>query len=163
MDPEMERRTWIRIATNRRFHPGGLRQRIGKVLTVQTIRVALLDMKPMLRDMLTGVIARERDMQLTHCLRAEAAELVAIRPDVLVCEMEDALDLDLPRRLLGVLPRARVLVVADAGDQAAVYELRPTREVLLGVSIEQVIDAIRFGPDPADGLCGAPAGRIRQD
>jgi DNA-binding NarL/FixJ family response regulator len=129
---------------------------------VQTIRIALLNMKPMLRDMLTGVIAREQDMELMDCHSAEAAELAAIRPDVLVCEMDDPLDLDLPRRLLAVLPRARVLVVADAGDHAAVCELRPTRKVLLSVSIEQVIDAIRFGLEPADGLCGAPERRIRQ-
>jgi DNA-binding NarL/FixJ family response regulator len=129
---------------------------------VQTIRVALLNMKPMLRDMLTGVIVREQDMELMHCPSAEAAKLAAIRPDVLVCEMDDPLDLDLPRRLLAVLPEARILVVADAGDRAALYELRPTRKVLVGVSIEQVIDAIRFGPEPADGLSGAPQGRTRQ-
>lgn len=125
-----------------------------------TIRVALLDMKLMLRDMLTGVLACEQDMKLMHCPRAEAAELAALRPDVLVCEMDDALDLELPRRLLGLLPRARVLVVADTGDQAAVYELRPTRTVLLGVSIEQVLHAIRFGPEPDDRLTGAPRRRI---
>jgi hypothetical protein len=38
-------------------------------------------------------------------------------------------------------------MVANTGDRAALYELRPTRRVLRDVSINQVIDAIRFGLD----------------
>ena len=90
-------------------------------------------------------------MELIHSEDGPDAALVAARPDVMVCEIEDPLDVELPARLLLAVPQARVLLVADTGEQAALYELRPTRKVLLSVSIDEVIDAIRFGlGQPAD-------------
>jgi len=112
---------------------------------VSTIRVALVSMRPKLRDILTDVVAREQDMELIHCQIGSDADLAAAQPNVLVCEIGNPLDGRLPARLLRAVPRSRVLVIADTGDRAALYELRPTRKVLQDVSIEQVIDAIRFG------------------
>lgn len=113
------------------------------------IRVALISMRPRLRDILTDVVAREKDMKLIQIGRDD--EVAVTRPDVIVCEIEDPTDDEFPTRLLRTLPSARVLMVADAGDQAAVYELRPTRKVLLNVSMNQVIHAIRFGLDQREG------------
>lgn len=112
---------------------------------VSTIRVALVSMRPKLRDILTDVVAREQDMELIHCQIASDAELAAARPNVLVCEIADPLDVGLPARLLRAVPGARVLMIADKGDRAALYELRPARKMVQDVSIKQVIDAIRFG------------------
>jgi chemotaxis response regulator CheB len=115
------------------------------------IRVALMSMRPRLRDILTDVVAREKDMKLIPCQIGPDDEVAVVRPDVIVCEIEDPTDDEFPTRLLRTLPSARVLMVADAGDQAAVYELRPTRKVLLNVSMNQVIHAIRFGLDQREG------------
>jgi len=119
------------------------------------IRVALVSMRPRLRGILTDVVALEQDMELIHCQLGPDAELAAARPDVIVCEIENPLDVGLPSRLLRAVPRARVLMVADTGDQAALYELRPARKVLLNVSMNQVIDAIRSGLEQGDRWPGA--------
>jgi hypothetical protein len=114
------------------------------------IRVALISMRPKLRDILSHAVAREKDMQLVQCDAGPAAEIAAVRADVLVCEIEDPVDAQVPTRLLHAAPRARVLMIAEAGDLAALYELRPTQKVLLNVSMNQVIDAIRFGLEQGD-------------
>lgn len=98
-----------------------------------------------MRDILTDAVAREEDMELIHCQIGANATLVGARPDVIVSEVQDPIDVEVPTRLLCAVPRARVLMVAEAGDLAALYELRPTHKVLLNVSMNQVIDAIRFG------------------
>ena len=119
------------------------------------IRVALVSMRPRLRDILTDVVAREEDMELIDYQIGSDTELAATRPDVMVCEVENPLDVGLPSRLLRAVPRARVLMVADTGDQASLYELRPTRKVLLNVSLNQLIDAIRSGLEQGDTWSGA--------
>ena len=114
------------------------------------IRVALISTRPKLRDILSDAVAREKDMQLIPCHAAPVADIAACRADVLVCEIEDPVDAEVPTRLLRAAPRARVLMIAEAGDRAALYELRPTQKVLLNVSMTQVINAIRFGLEQGD-------------
>lgn len=114
------------------------------------IRVALISMRPKLRDILSDAVAREKDMQLIPIQAAPVTDVCAARADVLVCEVADPVDAEVPTRLLRTAPRARVLMIAETGDRAALYELRPTRKVLLNVSMNQVIDAIRFGLDQDD-------------
>jgi DNA-binding NarL/FixJ family response regulator len=121
------------------------------VSIVNTIRVALVGTRPRLRDILADVVAREQDMELMHYGGGPDADLIAARPDVVVCEIENPFDIQLPTRLLRAVPQARVLMVADTGKQAAVYELRPTRKVLPNVSIDEVIEAIRFGLEQNSG------------
>jgi hypothetical protein len=104
-------------------------------------------MRPKLRDILTDAVAREEDMELIHCRIGANTTSVGARPDVIVSEIPDPIDLEAPMRLLHAVPSARVLMVAETGDLAALYELRPTKKVLLNVSMSQVIDAIRFGLD----------------
>jgi hypothetical protein len=69
---------------------------------VNTIRVALIGMKPRLRDLLTEVVGREQDMELVHM--ALGADFVTSPPDVMVCEIEDPLEAELPGRLLRAVP-----------------------------------------------------------
>ena len=111
-----------------------------------------MGMRPRLRDILTDAIARERDMELIDYHIGREQALPSARPDVMVCESENPLDLNLPTTLLHAQPLGRVLLVADSGDHAALYELRPSRTVMRTVGIDQVIEAIRFG------LEGAPSG-----
>lgn len=109
------------------------------------IRVALIGMRPKLRDILSDAVAREKDMRLVQHHAGPIAEAAAAHADVFVCEVEDPDDAAMPTRLLNVVPRARVLMIAETGDRAALFELRPTRQRLLNVSMAQVIDAIRCG------------------
>ena len=112
---------------------------------VRTIRVALFQVKPRLRSILTDAVAREDDVELVPYQFAAASASDVDVPDAVVCEIDDPLDITLPDQLLRAMPRGRVLLVADTGDQAAVYELEPARRVFLNVSIAQLIDAIRNG------------------
>jgi DNA-binding NarL/FixJ family response regulator len=121
---------------------------------MKTIRVVLIGMRPRLRDILTDALAREPDMDLVDWAQRPDVELADARPDVMVCESQDPLDIALPTRLLRAIPNARVLIVADTGDHAALFELQPTRTVMSGVGIDQVIAAIRFG------LAGVQSGLV---
>jgi hypothetical protein len=114
------------------------------------IRVALISTRPKLRDILSDAIAREKDLQLIRCDSGAAAASTAARADVLVYEVADPLDAEIPTQLLRSAPRARVLMVAETGDRAALYEMQPIRKVLLNVSMSEVIDAIRFGLEQGD-------------
>jgi hypothetical protein len=115
------------------------------------IRIALLQMKPRLRDILIDAVVREPDMELMPRAFALAAKPAAADLIVLVREVPDPLDAELPRHLLGAPPRTRVLLIADSGEQGAIYELRPMRRVLPNLSVSEVLDAIRFGPERGTG------------
>lgn len=117
---------------------------------VRMIRVALIRMRPKLRDILSDAVAREKDMQLIPCHQSLAAPVTPAAADVFVCEVADPVDAEVAARLLSASPRARVLMVAETGERAALYEMRPARKVMLNVSMNQVIDAIRLGLDQGD-------------
>jgi hypothetical protein len=102
-------------------------------------------MQPRLRSILTDALAREEDMELIPYQLTAGAAPDAEAPDAIVCQIDDPLDVALPDRLFRTMPRGRVLLVADTGDQAAVYELQPARRVFLDVSVAQLISAIRSG------------------
>jgi DNA-binding NarL/FixJ family response regulator len=108
-------------------------------------RVALMSMRPRLRDILTDALAREPDVDLLNRWTDLDVGLPAPPPDVLVLESPDPLDPAPATRLLRALPDARVLVVADSGDHAALFEMRVTQTVMRTVGIGQVIAAIRYG------------------
>jgi hypothetical protein len=100
--------------------------------------------------MLTDVIAREPDMQLIPFELAPEVATTRDEPDVMVCEIANPLDRALAARLLSQAPHAHLLMVANAGDQAVLYELQPRRQVFPDVSMDQIIRAIRHGlPDGA--------------
>ncbi|HEX6323472.1 MAG TPA: hypothetical protein VFZ36_07090 [Vicinamibacterales bacterium] len=115
------------------------------------IRVALLGMKSRLRDILTDAISREPDMELMPYPFDPHVDSTGAAPDALVCEVGDPLDPALADCLLRSFPRARALMVSGAGDRAALYELRPAHRVMVDVSIEQAIDALRAGLEPGTG------------
>ena len=105
--------------------------------------MALLGMKPKLRDILADAIGREADMQLVAF--ASGSPSPDSIPDVMICESADPLEAVAPTELLRAAPRARMLVIAGTGDRAAVYELQPIRRELSNLSISAVIDAVRHG------------------
>jgi hypothetical protein len=112
---------------------------------MKTIRVALMTMRPRLRDILTDALVREADVELIDWGTGRDEDLPAAHPDVLVCESPDPLDVVPPTGLLRSMPEARVLVVADSGDEATLFELRLAQTVMRTVGIDQVIAAIKFG------------------
>ena len=107
--------------------------------------MALLGMKPKLRDILADAIGREADMQLVAFASGSPSPPPDSIPDVMICESADPLEAIAPTELLRAAPHARVLVIAGTGDRAAVYELQPVRREVSNLSINAVIDAVRHG------------------
>jgi hypothetical protein len=107
--------------------------------------VALLGMKPKLRDILADAIGREADMRLVTFAAGSQSPSPDSPPDVMICESADPLEVTAPTELLHAAPHARVLVIAGTGDHAAVYELQPVRRELSNLSISAVIRAVRHG------------------
>ncbi len=121
---------------------------------MKTVSIALLWMRPRLRDILTDALAREPDMHVLEW-QPQLDTLTATRADVVVCEAEDPLEATVPMQLLRALPESRVLMVAESGDRAAIYELRPTRALMRKVGMDHLVAAIRFGVGAVSAM---PAG-----
>jgi DNA-binding NarL/FixJ family response regulator len=113
---------------------------------MKTTRVVLMDMRPRLRDIIADALAEEPDLDLLDWQPAEPDQR-DVTPDVVVCQAVDPLDPSLPTRLLQSAPRGRVVVVAEKGDRAAIFELRPTRTVMRSIGMQDLIAAIRSGID----------------
>ena len=116
-------------------------------MLVKIIRVALLEMKSRLRDILTDAIANEDDMELMAYQSEPPPDRASVAPDAVVWEVDDPLDVALADRLLRTFPRARALMIAGSGDRAALYELLPRRMAMVDVSIGQLVEALRAGID----------------
>jgi hypothetical protein len=109
----------------------------------------------MLRGILTDAVTRQPDLQLVAGEPPPDADLEALRPDVVVCGADDPFEVARPRALLELVPRARVVMVANSGTQAASFKLRPSRLVLREVSMEGLIDTIRQPDSSIDEVWGA--------
>ena len=107
--------------------------------------MALLGMKPKLRDILADAIGREPDMELVAFAAESQPASRDSSPDVMICESADPLEAIAPTELLRAAPAARVLMIAGTGEHGAVYELQPVRRELSNLSITAVIDAVRHG------------------
>jgi hypothetical protein len=109
------------------------------------LNVALLAMKPRLRDILSRAIQSHDGLALVDWRPDAPRPPSEPFPDVFVQEVADPGDASLPTDLLSGPMRGRVLVVSETGSDAAIYELRLDRSVMTNVAIDQIIKAIRFG------------------
>jgi DNA-binding NarL/FixJ family response regulator len=113
---------------------------------VQELRVVLMDMSPMLRDILRALVAGERDLRVA----AEYDGLVPLMPaveehdaDVVVFgDLSPRLD-DECRELLQKHPQTKLFVVGGDGRRTTLYELRPYREHLGEVAPDELLAAMR--------------------
>jgi hypothetical protein len=85
-----------------------------------TTRVALLEMSPRLRQILSEAIAAQQDLELvpSPVLPRDGSP----QPDVLVREVPDPLDPEIPAALLGIRPGAQAVMIGASGEEAALYE-----------------------------------------
>jgi chemotaxis response regulator CheB len=112
-------------------------------------RVALIDLSPILTQIVTDVLTRP-DIRAEGPFSGEEAceKVAALRPDVVIVGLEDDTpDEDgLPpkcRRLLSVHPWTRVLSLAHDGREAVLHELHPRHTVLGEASPEKLLETIR--------------------
>lgn len=114
-----------------------------------------MTMRPRLHDILTDALAGEADVEMLDISTRTPAGITSAIPDVVVCESADPLDAGPPARILREVPRARVLMVADSGDRAALFELRVMRTVMSTIGMDDIVSAIRNRHADGLGTCVA--------
>ena len=112
----------------------------------QELHVALIDMSPMLREILHGLLDRQSDMHivaeyehlppLSEPVEREGADVVVFGDGS--PRLEDEC-----RELLDAHPRVKLFVVGGDGRMATLYELRPNREPLGEVAPDELLAAMR--------------------
>lgn len=117
-------------------------------------RVALLDMKPRLHDILSDAIAHAPELRLVEwekppvqVVRDRESDALA---DVLVAEVADPQDPAALVDLFRVRPNTRLLLISNSGTEAAIHQLRIDSGVMANVAVDQLLDAIRFGIESGD-------------
>ena len=113
---------------------------------MERTRILLAEMPRMLSDILTNVLARERDMEVLRVLEKTDTLLRAVEEssaDVVIVGLSDT---ELPRvcgDLVTANPHMKVLAVAGDGRRVFLHELRPHTVPLGEMSPAGLIDAIR--------------------
>jgi hypothetical protein len=115
-----------------------------KGLSVDPVRVVLVDMPLLLREVISGIVASEPRLDLV----AEIGELARLGPVIDECDPGFVIGGD---ELLGdaeataVLrrcPSARVLTVTSDGARSFLFELAPTRRAMGEISSRGLIEVI---------------------
>jgi DNA-binding NarL/FixJ family response regulator len=118
------------------------------------VRVVLLDMSPLLRDILRGLVAGEDGMGVVAEYTDAASLALAVEEHaadvVVVGDQSPCLDEDC-RELLETHPRVKLFVVGGDGRLTTLYELRPQRHHLGEVAPEELLAVIRNSVDSGDG------------
>jgi DNA-binding NarL/FixJ family response regulator len=125
-------------------------------VTDERLRIAIVNMPQMLREIIREVVSPESDMEVAGEFSGTTDLLEAVertRADFVITGTEDA-DVAGVGRLLRMRPRLKVLAVAADGRQTYLYELRPQKVHLGEVSPQNLLDAIRSAArgEPVDAV-----------
>jgi DNA-binding NarL/FixJ family response regulator len=110
---------------------------------VELIRIVLVDMPPLLRDIVRDSVAGERDLDVVADVRGDAAlesALDRLRPDLVI------LGAGAPQDVAASLvegARVRRALALDEEGQGVLYELRPQRVRLGEISKDALLRTIR--------------------
>lgn len=109
------------------------------------VSVLLLEMPQLLRGILEHAIQLQSDFELLKDTRRAFQMLTEqmVPPDVVILGLTAAEDATLVPVLFARWPAAQVMTVTQAGDNAAVYELRPHRRPLGQMSPAEIIESLR--------------------
>ncbi len=105
-------------------------------------------MPPLLHDIVRDIVAKQPDMELLGNIGDREVSFRSLEEtaiDVVIVGAPQPDDSGYARELLQASSPTRVLVIANSGRSAVMYEMRP-QEVALGeVSPEDLVAAIRAG------------------
>jgi DNA-binding NarL/FixJ family response regulator len=111
----------------------------------EPVRVLLLEMPQLLRGILEQAVQLHGDCTLvknTGRVFATPTEQM-VPPDIVILGLTAAEDATLVPALFACWPRAQVMTVMQAGDDAAAYELRPRRTELGQMSPAEIVETLR--------------------
>ena len=112
-------------------------------------RIVLIDMSPLLREIVRDVIVQAPDLELVgeHDVAEDVGELVERdRADFIIVGSDAASD-DGVRSLVGAGLGLRALEVHSDGKESVLYELRPHRVSLGEISSDTLLRTIRAAPN----------------
>jgi len=109
------------------------------------VRILLLEVPQLLRGIFEHAIQVDSDCELlkdsTHTLRVSTQQTSP--PDIVILGLTAAEDTTLVPALFARWPHAQVMTVMQAGDDAAMYELRPQRKALGQASPAEIVETLR--------------------
>lgn len=112
------------------------------------IRVALVELPPLLHDIVIRVVADQADLEVLGQYRHYEELLVSDNesaPDVIVIGIGDGDVNGICGRLLARHPQVKIVAVGGDGRRVFLYDLRPHRVAVGEVSPEELLQAIRIG------------------
>jgi len=114
---------------------------------LERTRIVLIDMAPLLRDIVREAIGREPDLDLVaeHDDVDVRTVLELDDPDFIIVGEEAAAEHDV-RALVGAGRGVRALEVQSDGRESVLFELRPHRIALGEISSDTLVRAIRAVP-----------------
>jgi len=115
---------------------------------LERTRIVLVDMSPMLREIVRGILAREPDLEIVgeHDDAADVTEAVEREePDFVIVGSDGAVE-ERIRTLVDSSRSLRALQVHSDGKESVLYELRPHRVSLGEISSDTLLRAIRAAP-----------------
>jgi DNA-binding NarL/FixJ family response regulator len=118
-----------------------------------TIRVVLLEMPQMMRDILRRTMADQPDIELIDEEPPADSENPAT-PHVVLVGTEAPAGADKTSMLLARWPRARIIAVEVSGRQASLYELMPYKTELGQLSPSELLEGIRAAARSGPSLDG---------
>jgi DNA-binding NarL/FixJ family response regulator len=110
----------------------------------EPVRVLLLELPQLLRDILEHALQAHGGCELLGDTRRAFAMAFepATAPDVVILGLTAAEDFSIVPALFARWPQAQVMTVTQAGNDAAVYELRPRRRSLGQMSPHEIVAAL---------------------
>lgn len=124
--------------------------RVGTARTItrevrEPVRVLLLEVPLLLREMLEHAIQLQSDWELLKDTGhgPQVLAKAVMPPDIVVLGLTTAHDATLVPALFAHWPMAKVITVMQAGDDATVYRLRLGRRVLGQASPSEIVEALR--------------------
>lgn len=109
------------------------------------IRVLLLEIPKLLRDILEQTIRHDDDYELIVDRRSATAMLAgqAVLPDAVILGLTAAEDATLVPTLLARWPTTQVVTVAQTGGDTLIYELRPSCRMMNNVTPAEILAVLR--------------------
>lgn len=115
------------------------------------IRILLVEMPHMLRDIVGNILGVEPDLSVV----ADGVEAGALververeQPDVVVLCEEPGSTLAMCEKLLGRFPRLALVTLEHGGQRASIYMMRPMRIRVAEISRTELVTAIRLAAGP---------------
>jgi DNA-binding NarL/FixJ family response regulator len=128
-----------------------------KVRLITLIRILLLGMPQILRDLIRSIVDRQPDMRVIDEIDDDPQDLRRLgrsRAEFVIVGLRDSTFPDVCDQLLLDRPRTKIVGVSQEGRRAFLYELRPHTQQLGEMSSQVLLDVIRRGGAHVAGASG---------